>query len=184
MQQHGIKHAKMPAHHAAPNGAAERLLQTTKTTLLKQVMHERVTGCKMTFKDRVKDFFLLAYRNTTSSITGKIPAEVFLRLQLHIRLSLIKSSFIRDMRSKQQKEAFLRNTQRRRAEPFIKGDKVHVKITRCEEISWEEGIIVPDVSLTTYLANVNNRTRFVHIGYLRARWATCEGPSFPACLNY
>lgn len=73
MQQHGIKHAKMPAHHAAPNGAAERLLQTTKTTLLKQVMHERVTGCKMTFKDRVKDFFFVGVQKYYKLYHGKDP---------------------------------------------------------------------------------------------------------------
>lgn len=35
------------------------------------------------------------------------------------------------------------------------------------------------VNPTTYLVNVNNHIRFVHIDYLRARWASCAGSSFP-----
>lgn len=134
MHQHGIKHTRTPPYHTASNGTAEHLVQTMKTTLLKQVMHDWFTGVKRTFQECVNDF-LLVYRNTPNSVTGNTPAEMFLRRKPRIMLSLIKPSFTRDMRSKQETEIFLRNTRRGQAGSYIVGDKVHLKTTRGEEVS-------------------------------------------------
>ncbi|CAN7946157.1 unnamed protein product [Ixodes hexagonus] len=83
------------------------------------------------------------------------------------------------MRTKQEHETALRNGRRGRVESFIAGEKVLVKTTRGEEVSWEEGLVTQVVSPTTYLVNVNNRTRFIHMDHLRASWASSTGSVFP-----
>ncbi|XP_064469859.1 uncharacterized protein K02A2.6-like [Ornithodoros turicata] len=68
MQTHGVKRTKTPPYHPSSNGAAERLVQTTKTTLRKQVLQDHNSGQVRPISERI-DSFLMAYRNTPSTVT-------------------------------------------------------------------------------------------------------------------
>ncbi|XP_064475582.1 uncharacterized protein K02A2.6-like [Ornithodoros turicata] len=173
----GIRHTRTPPYHAASNGAAERLVQTTKTILLKQVLHDNMTGQRRTLHQRLDDF-LLAYRNTANSVTGRTPAELFLKRQPRVKLSLLKPDFVKDMRTKQEQNAARRNEHRGRATQFTVGEIVYVKTTRGEPLAWEEATVVQQVSEATFLVKVNNQLRYVHSDHLKPRWARASPTSF------
>ncbi|XP_064475774.1 uncharacterized protein LOC135389671 [Ornithodoros turicata] len=169
----GIRHTRTPPYHAASNGAAEHLFQTPKTTLLKQFLHDNMTGQRQRLDD-----FLLAYRNTPSSVTGRSPAELFLKRQPRVKLSLLKPDFVKDMRTKQEQNVARRNEHRGRATQFTVGEIVYVKTTRGEPLAWEEATVVQQVSEATFLVKVNNQLRYVHRDYLKPRWARVSPTSF------
>ena len=81
----GIAHKLIPPYHAATNGAAERSVQILKQALATS----KDSG--LTLQHRVANF-LLVYRNTPHATTGCTPAELFLKCQPRIRLTLIKPS--------------------------------------------------------------------------------------------
>lgn len=168
---HGIRHTRTPPYHASSNGAAERLVQTTKASLLKQVLHDNLTGQHRTLHQRLSDF-LLAYRNTPNSVTGRTPAELFLKRQPRVKLSLLKPSFVQDMRSRQNRDATHRNEGRGRDLQMEVGDPVFVKTTRGETLSWEEAVLAQRVSDSTFVVKVGDHFRFVHIDHLRPRWTS------------
>lgn len=86
-RQRGIKHTRTPPYPAVSNGAAEKLVRTTKMALLKQVLGDDAAGLKRTMQERLWDF-LLSYRNTPNSVTAKTPAELFLKREPRVKLSL------------------------------------------------------------------------------------------------
>lgn len=69
---------KAPPNRAAFNGVAERLVQTTKKVLLKQVLEEEFMGIKHSLLGHL-DSYLMSYQNTPNSITGRTPAKLFLK---------------------------------------------------------------------------------------------------------
>lgn len=72
-----------------------------KKTLLKQLLDEKQSGKKHSLLERL-DSFLLSYRNTPNSTTGRTPAELFLKRQPRVKLSLLKPDFVKAMQNKQQ----------------------------------------------------------------------------------
>ncbi|XP_064463517.1 uncharacterized protein K02A2.6-like [Ornithodoros turicata] len=167
MQTHGVKHTKTPPYHPSSNGAAERLVQTTKKTLRKQVLQDHNSGQVRPISERI-DSFLMAYRNTPSTVTGKTPAELFLKRTPRTILSLLKPSFLDDMRNNQGID-HQKSLHRRKPRLFSEGQPVYVKTVRGEGIAWEEGTIVSVVSPVTFVVNVNEQDRFVHSDHLRCR---------------
>jgi hypothetical protein len=86
MSKNGIKHTLVPPYHAASNGAAERSVRIVKEALAKQVLDGKKG---MSMKHRLANF-LIKYRTTPQSVTGRTPAELMVKRQLRTRLSLIK----------------------------------------------------------------------------------------------
>ncbi|XP_064469854.1 uncharacterized protein K02A2.6-like [Ornithodoros turicata] len=141
----------IPPYHPSSNGAAERLVQTTKKTLIKQVLQDQKTGEVRMLQERL-DSFLMAYRNTPSTATGKSPAEIFLKRSPWTKLSLLRPSFAHDMERKQERQV------RRDTKPphklFQEGDSVFVKTLWGGEVSWERGTILQTVSPVAFLVKV------------------------------
>ncbi|XP_040355390.1 uncharacterized protein K02A2.6-like [Ixodes scapularis] len=171
MRVNGIKHVKTPPYHAASNGAAERLVQTTKKTLLKQLLDEKQSGKKHSLLERL-DSFLLSYRNTPNSTTGRTPAELFLKRQPRVKLSLLKPDFVKAMQNKQQHLKEQSDASRGANRSFVVGDTVLVKTVRGELVSWEEGVVTQVVSPVTYLVKVAQVVRFTHADHIRDRLAS------------
>ncbi|KAL1469703.1 hypothetical protein MTO96_024888 [Rhipicephalus appendiculatus] len=93
-------------------------------------------------------------RNTPNSVTGRTPAELFLKRQPRVKLSLLKPSFVHAMRSRQDRDATHRNEDRGRDPQMEAGDAVFVKTTRGEPLSWEEAVLVQRVSDSTFVVKV------------------------------
>ena len=74
LKKNGVKHALVPAYHPASNGAAERSVQIVKSTLKKHLEAEKSGHeVKRSLQQRLDDF-LLTYRITPQSTTGRAPA--------------------------------------------------------------------------------------------------------------
>ncbi|XP_040071394.1 uncharacterized protein K02A2.6-like [Ixodes scapularis] len=167
MNANGVKHIRTPPYHAASIGAAERTVQTVKRALLKQVLEGEQPVGSVLFRKILS--FLICYRNTPNSVTGKTPAELFLRRQPRTKLSLLKPDFAGAMQRKQEHVKEQCDVLRGAERVFNVGDRVFVKTVRGECVSWGEGIVCQVVSAATYVVKVLNQLCFTHADHLRPR---------------
>ena len=89
MKMNGIHHVTSAPYHPSSNGAAERAVQTFKSTLKKLVKNS---------KDSIEtqvNRFLFSYRNTPHTSTGVSPAEILLKRQPKTQLSLLKPDMVK-----------------------------------------------------------------------------------------
>jgi len=93
IKSNGICHITSAPYHPATNDLAERSVQT-----FKQVLH-----CVFQSSKPVKKLakFLMAYRNTSHSMTGESPAQLLLERPLRTCLDLIKPNLNRKMVNQQ-----------------------------------------------------------------------------------
>ena len=76
MRENGIKYIRTAAYHQSFNGQVERYVQTIKWVL------------KANIKNRLQsqeslDEFLMAYRTTPSTVTGKTPFQMYMGRDLN-----------------------------------------------------------------------------------------------------
>ena len=102
MRENGIKHTLVPPYHPASNGAAERLVRVVKGALEKQVLQGTES---ITMKHRLANF-LIKYRSTSHSVTGRTPAELMVKRHLRTSLTLMKPSLEQVVERKQLKQKF------------------------------------------------------------------------------
>jgi len=86
MIQNVIKHIRVAPYHPASNGAAERAVRLFKESFTKQVLE---SNSERSLKHRIADF-LLRYISTPHGTAGLNPAELLMKRQLRIKLSLVK----------------------------------------------------------------------------------------------
>ena len=77
----GIRHTLIPPDHPASNGAAERAVGILKQALLKDLLDCKDGRHHISLQHKLA-IFLLQYRSTPHSTTGRTPAELFLGRQL------------------------------------------------------------------------------------------------------
>jgi hypothetical protein len=125
LRSNGIKHTLVPPYHPASNGQAERCVATVKLALKKHMLD--YTGANR--EDRLNQF-LLMYRTTPHSTTGRSPAEIFLKRRPRTRFDLLKPDLrktIQDSQAIQKKYHDQLPTQFRE---FAVGEIVRVKNCR------------------------------------------------------
>ncbi|XP_054283366.1 uncharacterized protein K02A2.6-like [Macrosteles quadrilineatus] len=171
LKANAILHVVTPPYHPASNGLAERAVQTTKKSFIRQLLHDEKSGEPRALQHRI-DSFLFAYRNTPHSTTGSTPAELFLRFVPRNHLSLLKPHLARSVDEKQLKMEEAANKRRGKFRSFVVGEEVYVKSVRQESLNWMPGQVVKVVSQVTYLVKVQGRTRFVHADHLRPKFGT------------
>ncbi|KAM7281655.1 uncharacterized protein ISCGN_006447, partial [Ixodes scapularis] len=122
-----VVHTMTPPYHPASNGAAERAVQTVKRALLKQVLEDDLHGKRRNIHEKLS-CFLLAYRTTPHTSTGKAPAELFLGRLPRTRLSQLKPGATSlPRREKQNKKKELADKRRGPTKLFQVGDRVWVR---------------------------------------------------------
>ena len=136
--------------HPASNGAAERAVGILKSAM---------RAAKGSF-DLYS--FLLMYRTTPHSTTGRTPAELMLRRNIRTKLSLLKPDLYGDVLERQEKMVQQRGTTHRELE---EGSKVLARNYRGEE-KWSEGRITGKLGTKHYSVSVGNEIWKRHLDQL------------------
>lgn len=164
MIKNGIKHTLVPPYHAASNGAAERSVRIVKEALAKQVFANKKG---MSMKHRLANF-LIKYRSTPHSVTGRSPAELMLKRQLRTRLSLVKPSLAKVVEDKQFQQK-LYHDGRNKERVFSVGDDVRVFNALGglkPKNRWVVGKVIEVCGPRKYLVRMGNVQRYVHVDHL------------------
>ena len=90
----GMKHLTITPYHPSSNGAAERSVQTFKTSLKKIIEGKPVKDL-----NAILQCFLLTYRTTPHCATDTSPAELLFRRKLNTRLSFINPTLLNTINS-------------------------------------------------------------------------------------
>ena len=88
--RNGVEHVFSPPYHPSANGAAERNVGTLKSCLKKHLYAERHGLQQGLDIHQLVDKFLLIYRTTPHSTTGRTPAKLLLKHQPRTRFSFLK----------------------------------------------------------------------------------------------
>ena len=159
----GIKHIRSSAYHPCSNGGAERFVQTVKHGL---------KACHIEKGDMMKKLanFLLAYRTTPSTVTGRTPSELFLGRLIRTRLQMLKpdmsiqkdeSELDRKM-LKYQSKMSQRTSGRQNIRTFQPGQNVRI-VNHVDKHKWDFGVIVRKIALRTYIVKIKGREVKRHI---------------------
>ena len=116
-RSNGIRHILIAPYHPASNGLAERGVQTFKKG------YHKLTGG--TVEDRVAQF-LLQFRVTPHSTTGRSPAELLFGRNLRTRLDAIRPDLSRTVEKRQDQQKRQHNS-RVKVRMFAVKDKVFVR---------------------------------------------------------
>ena len=157
LKANGIEHRLVPSYKPACNGAAERAVQLVKSALKKAISEENGNNLSQKLGS-----FLLTYRVTPHSTTGRTPSELFLGRVVRTRLSLIKPNLAREVQVKQENQ-FETNKPTR---TFEKGDSVQVRSHRGTEQRWVPGIVTKICGPRTCVVRCGSQYRYVHIDHI------------------
>ena len=172
MRSNGVKHTKCAPYHPASNGQVERVVQ-----ILKTVLHKHTLDKSGVSESQRLQSFLLTYRTTPHAVTGRTPAELFLKRQLRTRLTLLKPNLMIDVQKKQEKQVNYRD-QHSSTREFNPMQLVRVK--NCYDngvVKFVLGSIVKRLGPLRYLVRVGHRTRYCHVDHLRSTGETTADTS-------
>ncbi|CAG9135829.1 unnamed protein product [Plutella xylostella] len=134
MSSCGIKHILVSPYKPSSNGAAESAVKIIKTCLKKAIFERENL-------DLALDRYLLMYRSTPHSATGRSPAELLLGRELRTPLHLLRPSLADAVRERQRKQVELRGGHLR---SFEIGDNVMFKAFQNNKSFWMNGGILID----------------------------------------
>lgn len=174
-EKFNIQLTKSPPYHPESNGLAERNVQTVKSVLSKFLLGETK---QLTIQQRLNKF-LTQQRNSPCMSTSKTPSEMLFSYKPKILLDLInpkKVQFSLDNNNQEKtnnkivttKEKSKKNERDKQiCKNFVRGDKVLFQNHFRSYVKWVPAIVLKKVSPLTFLINVNNHVRFVHVNHLR-----------------
>ena len=128
LKMNGVKHIRVAPYHAATNGLAERIVQSFK------YRKKASKGGKLSIQQRIANF-LLAYRSTTHSTTGRTPAGLFLGRELRTRLTLLCPGVGEKVIDSQSKQKATHHAHAKCRE-FFPGNRIWAKDLRKEHKWW------------------------------------------------
>ena len=167
MDRNGIKHTRVAPYHPASNGAAERTVQIVKRALIKQLLDPNPKKQHLSIHHKLANF-LIMYRNTPQTTTGRTPAELFLKRQPRTRFSLLKPNLAQKVESKQEKQRTYHDQGRVKERTLQVDQKVRVKSHENNLVKWLPGKVVKVCGPRTYIVHVykNGKNRYVHIDHI------------------
>ena len=169
LNRNGVKHTLTPPYHPSSNGAAERSVQIVKNNLKKHLVAEKKhLEPKLTTKQRL-DNFLLTYRATPHSVTGRSPAELFLEREVRTRFSFLKPNLTRRVEEMQEKQTRDHERPRVQIREFHENDNVLVGDYTGGKEKWIQGIEIKKLSVQSYFVNLGRRTRHCHVDQMLSR---------------
>ncbi|XP_049865697.1 uncharacterized protein K02A2.6-like isoform X1 [Pectinophora gossypiella] len=155
-EKNNIKHTFTPPYHPATNGAAERFVETFKTTVTKIKETGTAVGTAI-------QLFLFDYRSTPQRTTGISPARLMLGRELRNRFSILRPPPLVDSLIDKQTQ----KGEGRRDGYFIVGQKVMVRDYRKGCKPWILGIIIAEsVPGLTYKVDVLGMTWKRHVNQM------------------
>ncbi|XP_061735502.1 uncharacterized protein K02A2.6-like [Nerophis ophidion] len=164
LESNGVKHTAVPAYHPASNGAAERSVQILKRSLMKNVL-EADSKSSLSLSHRLSNF-LLMYRSTPHTVTGRTPAELFLKRQLRTRFSLLKPDLARRIEGKQAAQKLYHDKRPPPIRFFLEGEVVRIRNFRDGVEKWSKAKILKRLGTVTYLIQAGQRQRTVHVDHM------------------
>ncbi|XP_026288983.1 uncharacterized protein K02A2.6-like [Frankliniella occidentalis] len=149
-----LKHS--PVGHPQSNGEAEKMVQTFKKTLLKQLLDPETAH--RTLQDQVSSF-LYSYRNTPHVLTKCPPSELFLKRQMRTHFTVLNP--LTNLNEKVQNR--LNDTAQKRGgkfKEFNAGDTVWVRVMiDNNKFIYKPAVIQRRVSSDSYDIMLNGRVR-------------------------
>ena len=146
LKMNGVKHIRVAPYRAASNRLAERMIQSFKYQM------KASKGGKLSIQQRIANF-LLAYRSTTHSSTGRTSAGLFLGRELCTRLTLLCRSVGEKVMDSQSKQKATRRHATFRE--FFPGDRIWVKDLRKEHKCWP-GSVPKESGPKSYVVVLND----------------------------
>ena len=141
----GINHLTIAPYHPSSNSAAERLVQTFKTSLKKIIEGKEVKEL-----NTILQRFLLAYHTTPHcKKTHTSPAELLFNRKLNTRLNFVKPTLTDTITS--HEDNFCRfHYYSRNLLQFYPGDRVWIRDYGKVNTKWIEGQVVKKISDVMY----------------------------------
>ena len=158
-KMNGIKHVFSSAYHPSSNGGAERFVQTVKRGLKALNIEKGDAELKLSN-------YLLGYRSTPTTTTGRTPSELFLGRNVRTRLDLMKPNLQERMTQYETKMETYQQKRRQPVREFQEGEKVLVQNIPNSKSKWIEGTIIKQISDRTYIVDIGHRNIKRHIDHL------------------
>ncbi|CAG9135828.1 unnamed protein product [Plutella xylostella] len=156
MSSCGIKHILVSPYKPSSNGAAESAVKIIKTCLKKAIFERENL-------DLALDRYLLMYRSTPHSATGRSPAELLLGRELRTPLHLLRPSLADAVRERQRKQVELRGGHLR---SFEIGDNVMFKAFQNNKSFWMNGVVSQRTGPVSYKIDVNGKIFRKHVDHI------------------
>ena len=122
-------------------------------------------GGKLSIQQRIANF-LLTYRSTAHSTTGRTPASLFLGRELRTRLTLLRPSVGEKVMDPQSKQKATHDAHAKFRE-FYPGDRILVKDLR-KDYTWWLGSVAERSSPKSYVVVLNDgRVWKRHLDHIR-----------------
>ncbi len=167
LKGNGIKHSRVPAYHPASNGAAERSVQILKHSFLKSVC-EKQSKQMLSLKHKLANF-LIMYRSTPHSVTGKTPSKLFLKRHIRTCFSLLKPDLAKSVHEKQQEQKKHHDKGRRVLRSFVEEEPIRIQNFRGGHEKWLSGTVIELKGPVSYLVQEGQRRRTVHVDHMLPR---------------
>ncbi|XP_069122416.1 uncharacterized protein [Argopecten irradians] len=130
-------------------------------------MKQVLDGDTSSIKHRLANF-LFKYRATPHTVTGVSPAELFLKIQLRTKLSLLKPDLGKRVSLQQDSQKRHHDKGPVRVRTFARNQSIRVRNFRGGKEKWLLGTVVKQLGPLTYLIRVGRTLRYVHVDHLLA----------------
>ena len=139
LQNNGVKHILSAPYHPSSNGEAERFVRSFKRGM------KHNTG--RVSKNHTLQEFLLSYRTTPHTLTGKTPSEMVFGRRVRTRMDLVRPN-LKEKISRQSRGVLT-------PKGFDVGDTVLARDYRGRNPSWMQAVITKVLTPVTYEVQVS-----------------------------